>query len=422
MKTRAVRLHGVNDIRLAEFELPELEEDEILAQVITNSICMSTYKAVIQGTKHKRVPEDIKDNPVIMGHEFAGRIIEIGKKWKHKYSVNDRFAIQPASGNKSFYAAGYSYPYFGGNATYIIIPNEVMDSGCLLPYDGEAYFNASLGEPLSCIIGAFHANYHTTNGVYKHEMGIVEGGNMALLGAVGPMGLGAISYIIQCSKRPKMLVVTDINEKRLERAKRILPVEEARKNGVELLYINTNEINNPEQYLLSLSDYKGYDDVYVFAPVRTAVEQGIKILGRDGCLNFFAGPIDKEFTAEFNFYNVHYNSVHVVGTSGGNTDDLLEALDMTSRGVINSAVMITHIGGLNCAAETIKNLPNIPGGKKLIYPNIDMELVAIEDFAEKGKTDSVFAELAKITDQHKGLWSAEAEQFLLENLHEKGGS
>lgn len=414
MKTRAVRLYGVNDVRLEEFNLPQIKEDEILAQIITNSICMSTYKAVIQVTNHKRVPEDIKENPIITGHEFSGRIIKVGRKWQERYSVGDKFAIQPALNIKdSFYTPGYSYPYFGGNAAFVIIPNEVMESECLLSYKGDSYFNASLAEPLSCIIGAFHANYHTKNGVYKHEMGIVEGGNMALLGAVGPMGLGAISYIINCKKRPKVLVVTDINEKRLERAKKICTVEEAKKNGVELRYVNTNEIEKPEKYLMSLTDCKGYDDVYVFAPVKNVVEQGNMILGKDGCLNFFAGPTNKEFTAEINFYNVHYNSIHVVGTSGGNTDDMLEALDMISRGLINPAVMITHIGGLNSAASTIQNLPNIPGGKKLIYTNVDMELTAIDEFEEKGKSNNFYAELARITEKHKGLWSAEAEKFLL---------
>ena len=44
-----------------------------------------------------------------------------------------------------------------------------------------------------------------------------------------------------------------------------------------------------------------------------------------------------------------------------------------------------------------------------------MELTAIEDFAEKGKTDPFFAELAKIVEKHNGLWSAEAEAYLLEH-------
>lgn len=77
--------------------------------------------------------------------------------------------------------------------------------------------------------------------------------------------------------------------------------------------------------------------------------------------------------------------------------------------------MVTHVGGLNSVADTVLNLPNIPGGKKLIYTNIDMELTAIDDFREKGKTDPFFAELADIVEKNNGLWSAEAEQYLLKN-------
>ena len=80
MKTKAVSMYGVKDIRLEEFDLPELGEDEILARVVSDSLCMSTYKAVMQGAAHKRVPEDIEKHPIITGHEFAGEIVAVGSK------------------------------------------------------------------------------------------------------------------------------------------------------------------------------------------------------------------------------------------------------------------------------------------------------------------------------------------------------
>lgn len=417
MKTKAVRLYGKNDLRLEEFELPPLKDDEILAKVVSDSICMSSYKAALQGADHKRVPNDVDKNPTIIGHEFCGEIVEVGKKWQHKFKPGQKFSIQPALNQEDdpYAAPGYSFRYIGGDATYIIIPNVVMERNCLLNYEGDAYFYGSLAEPMSCIVGAFHANYHTTGGSYVHQMGIKEGGNMAILAGVGPMGLGAIDYAIHCDRKPRLLVVTDIDEARLERAKSIYTVEEAERNGVTLKYVNTGKVDNPEEYLLSFTEGKGYDDVFVFAPVRPVVEQGDKILGKDGCLNFFAGPTNKDFTAELNFYNVHYNSTHIVGTSGGNTDDMIESLQMMEKGLINPSAMITHVGGLNSVIETTLNLPKIPGGKKLIYTNIDMELTAIEDFEEKGKADPMFAELAKIVKKHNGLWSEEAEKYLLAN-------
>ncbi len=416
MKTRAVRIWGKNDLRLEEFELPPLRDNEILAKVISDSLCMSSYKASKQGADHKRIPGDIHIHPTIIGHEFAGEIVEVGKKWHKQFRAGDKFSIQPALNYKgTLDAPGYSFRYIGGDATYIIIPNEVMEMNCLLPYAGRDFFQASLSEPLSCIIGAFHACYHTLYGSYVHAMGIKEGGNMALLAGVGPMGLGAIDYAIHCDRKPGLLVVTDIDDERLKRASRVHTVEEAARNKVELKYVNTKELADPASHLRGLTGGKGYDDVFVFAPVKQVVEQADKILGFDGCLNFFAGPEDPEFSALFNFYNVHYAFTHIVGTSGGNTDDMKEALTMIAEGRLNPAVMVTHIGGLDAVVDTTMRLPEIPGGKKLIYTNISMPLTAIEDFAEKGKSDPFFREMDAIVRKNGGVWCGEAEAYVLKH-------
>ncbi len=416
MKTKAIRLYGKNDIRLDEFELPEMKDDEILASVVSDSICMSSYKAVNQGADHKRVPDDVHINPTIIGHEFSGVLLKVGKKWAGKFSEGDKFSIQPAMNYKgSLDAPGYSFRYIGGDATHIIIPNEVMETDCLLPYHGESFFHASLSEPMSCVIGAFHASYHTKNGVYKHDMGIKEGGRMAILAGAGPMGLGAIDYAVHCDRKPGMLVVTDIDKERLERAAKIHTPEEAAKNGVELKYVNTADVSDPVSYLRSLTGEEGYDDVFVFAPVRPVVEMGDRILGVDGCLNFFAGPSDTGFTAEMNFYNVHYAFTHIVGTSGGNTDDMKEALEMMAAGKVNPSAMITHIGGLDAVIDTTKRLPEIPGGKKLIYTNISLPLTAIDNFGKLGRIDPCFRELHRMLEASDFIWSSEAEKFLLDH-------
>ncbi|MDO4572667.1 MAG: zinc-binding dehydrogenase [Clostridia bacterium] len=419
MKTRAVRLYGVNDLRLEEFELGPVGDDDVLCEVVSDSLCMSSYKAASQGAAHKRVPDDVAENPVIIGHEFCGRIVEVGKNWRHKYRPGAGFAIQPAHFYKgSLDAPGYSYRACGGDATYVKIPIETLRSDCLLPYESDTYFYGSLAEPMSCIVGTYHAMYHTTPGSYTHRMGIVEGGKLALLAGVGPMGLGAIDYALHADRRPSLLVVTDIDAGRLERAASIYTVEEAAKNGVALHYLNTADTEAVSE-LLALSGGTGYDDVICFAPVRAVVEQAGAILGFDGCLNFFAGPSDPAFTAGMNFYNVHYASHHLVGTSGGNTEDMRESIALMNAGRIDPAAMITHIGGLDCVPETTKALPHIPGGKKLIYNHIEMPLTAIADFGKKGEDELLFRALDEIVSAHKGLWCAEAERYLLEHMQKR---
>ena len=420
MKTRAVRLYGKKDLRLEEFELPAIKDNEILAKVVSDSICMSSYKASSQGSDHKRVPDDVAENPIIVGHEFAGELLEVGSKWAHKFKPGDKFSIQPAlyyeDGPVGILSApGYSYQYIGGDATYVIIPNEVMEMNCLLAFHGEGFYPASLAEPLSCVIGAMHANYHTKPGSYRHDMEIVDGGKMAILAGVGPMGLAAINYVLwREDRKPSLLVVTDVDQTRLDRAASIYTVDFAASRGIDLKYINTANLPNPAEELKVISGGSGYDDVFVFAPVKPVVEQGDAILAFDGCLNFFAGPGDRNFSAMFNFYNVHYAYTHIVGTSGGNNDDMVEALDIMSKG-LDPAGLITHIGGLDAVIEATNRLPEIPGGKKLIYTHITLPLTPISEFEKLGENSEFFKNLAEICHRHYGLWSVEAETYLLEN-------
>ena len=93
---------------------------------------------------------------------------------------------------------------------------------------------------MSCIVGGYHANYHVKQGTYVHEMGIREGGNLAILAGAGPMGLGAVDYAVHCDRKPALVVVTDIDTARLDRAASIVTPEEAAAQGVKLVYLNTN--------------------------------------------------------------------------------------------------------------------------------------------------------------------------------------
>jgi hypothetical protein len=92
-----------------------------------------------------------------------------------------------------------------------------------------------------------------------------------------------------------------------------------------------------------------------------------------------------------------------------------ESLKLMGVGKINPAIMITHIGGLDAVVDTTINLPQIPGGKKLIYTNISMPLTAISMLGELGKKDPFYAGLHKIVSKNDFIWSLEAEKYLLEN-------
>ncbi len=418
MQTRAVRLYGADDLRVEEFTLPEIKDDEILVKIISDSICMSTYKLLKQGKAHKRCPQNVDTNPIIVGHEFSGDIVKVGKKWQHEFKVGEKYALQPALNYQGkLDSPGYSYEFFGGAATYCVIPQEVMELGCLLHYDGDSYFDASLGEPMSCIIGGYNIMYHTNKQNYDHAMGIKEGGNVLILGGCGPMGFGAIEYPLVAGNRPKRVVVTDIDDNRIRRAKELITPEFAKENGVELLYVNPNHSTDVYKELMELSGGEGYHDVFVYAPIKELCEMGDKLMAFDGCMNFFAGPSNADFTAEINLYNCHYTSTHILGSTGGNTDDLKEAIKLAEEKKLHTAMMVSHICGLDAVAHTTSILPEIRAGKILSYTQFDLPLTAIDDFEELGKTDPLFAKLAESTKKSNGLWSGEAERVLLEHFN-----
>ena len=415
MKSKGVRLYGAYDIRLEEFDLPEIREDEILVRVMSDSICMSTYKLLMQGKAHKRCPQDVETRPVLIGHEFAGDIVKVGRKWRNEFQPGEKFAQQPALNYKGSLASpGYSYPYFGGACTYCIVPPEVMELGYLLHYDGESYFEASLGEPMSCIIGGYYGNYHTDKHSHKHSIGVREGGRVLIMGGCGPMGLGAIEYPLALEKKPSMIVVTDLSDERIARARHFLSEKEAARHGVRLVYVNPCHCEDQYAALMSLTKGEGFDDIFVFNAIRDLAELGDRLLAYDGCLNFFSGPTNKDFSAMINLYNCHYSSTHILGTTGGNTDDLKESIRLSAEGKLRPAVMVTHVGGMDSIVETTRNLPQIPGGKKLAYTQFDMPMTAIDEFREKG--GPLFTRLADCCDAHGGLWKSEAEKILFRHF------
>ena len=412
MKTKAVRLYGKEDLRLEEFELPAIQTGEILIKIVSDGVCMSTYKTAIQGAAHLRVPDDVAEHPAIIGHEFCAEIVEVGEKWKDRYTVGDKVIIPPVLGYLGgIKTIGYSFGEIGGDSTYSLVYEHIIENGYLIKVDSNAFFGASLVEPVSCILRGFKGSFHVDE-EGNHTTGLKAGGNLALLAGCGPMGLEAIDCALHGEYKPSMIVVTDLNQERLSRAEQLFPPEKAEKQGIKLVFANTADTDE----LMRISGGKGYDDVFVYIAAAPVVELADSILAFDGCLNFFSGPIDKKFSAPMNFYNVHYAQHHVSGTSGSTTEDMKDVVGMIGEKRIDPAVMITHIGGLNAVIDTTLHFPQVPGGKKLIYTHIEMPLTAIADFEALGARDARFKALAQFVSAHNGLWCAEAEEYLLRNF------
>ncbi len=413
MKTKAVRLYGAMDLRMEEFELPAIKADEVLMRVVTDSICASTYKAVKQGTAHKRVPNNVADQPIIIGHELCGEIIEVGEDLKNDWKVGQRAVIQPALKLESGYDPGYSYPYVGGNTVYAVVPSIVIERGCLVPYEGDSFFKGSMVESIGCVLRGYKGFYHTDYTNYKRTDGAKVGGRIAILGGAGPMGIGAVELATGYAG-VSQVVVTDLNDDRLAYAAAKSSPEEAAKHGCDLRYINTSTMTDVVKELIEISD-GGFDDVFVMVPVPALFTMAEQICREDGCVNFFAGPPIHDMQGSLNLYRVHYDGIHVVGTAGSIPEDTIETIHLIEEQKINPGALVSHILGMNAVIDTLYAMEKPSGAKKVCYNEIDIPLIAIDELEELGKTNELYAQLDKIVKRNGGLWCAEAEEYLLKN-------
>ena len=449
MKAKAWRLYGAADARLEDIELEGAGEEGIVVELVTNTICLSDYKGMSLGTGHKRVPRDIATRPTMFGHEVAGIVREVGTKWKDRFHVGQHVGLQPSLNipGHELETVGYAWHTIGGETTHVYLPSIVMEMGCLLPYEGDAFFKCSLAEPISCIVSGFRTNYHNAFCSHDLEVGIVDKGTMLLMAGCGAMGLGCIDIACHSpEKRPRRLVVTDIDDARLQRAAKMFGMDGEKVerwkggkvegfgepvvargdvNGVELVFVNVKDVEDPVPLLKSFnladdaradnptSTGGGYDDIFLMAAAPALITQCSSLLGFGGCLNFFAGPTNQQLMAEFNFYNVHYLMHHVVANSGGDVKDMADSVDWIGKGLLHPEVMITHVGGLDSAADATLNMLKVPGGKRLVYTHVKMPMTAIEDFAKLGESDPFYAELARLCAANNGLWCKAAEDYLL---------
>lgn len=413
MKTKAVRLHGAMDLRLEEFELPPVGNKEVMIRVVSDSLCASTYKAVKQGTAHKRVPPTIAEKPIIIGHEMCGEIVEVGCDVSDKWKVGQKIVIQPALKLESGYDPGYSYQFIGGSSTYSVVPEIVLERNCMIPFEGDAFFKGSVVEALACVYRGYLGFYHTDYTNYVRTDGAKKGGKLAILGGAGPMGIGAVELAYGYAGMSQV-VVTDLNQERLDYAASKCSPEHAKTLGCDLTYLNTSGLEDPVKTLLELSD-GGFDDVFVMVPVPSLFTMAEQICREDGCVNFFAGPPVHEMQGSLNLYRVHYDGIHVVGTAGSIPQDMVDVIKLIEGDKINSGAVVSHILGLNACIDTLMAMEKPNGAKKVCYPGLNLPLIAIDDLPELGKTDPLCAALAEIVQRNGGLWCAEAEKYLLEH-------
>ena len=384
---RALVLDGTGFSHLAVRSAPTPRPGprQMLARVDAAGICTSLIKLIEQGSNHPLLSGwDITRFPLILGDEGSVTLVEVGTELRERYCPGQRYVIQPAvdaapinyreryrDGARGVYKMGVGYTLSGHLAEYVVISEEILAAGCLLPLPDASlpYAHAALSEPFSCAISAQDHHVHLTQQSILGPRGVVKGlkpGGVTVILGAGAMG--RMHVALAMSYRPRAIIAADLVESRL-RVVRTLFGPRAATLGIDLRTLNPAS-EDLKQAVSDLTHFTGADDVIVAVGSRPAIADAQSLVGRGAVLNLFGGLKKGDDIVGFDTTTVHYKEINITGSSGGSPWDVARTLELMAAGEIDAGDHIACIGDLDHAPDFLQMIKaQAIDGKAVVYPH-----------------------------------------------------
>jgi len=384
---RALVLDGAgwDHLSIRRIPVPRPGPREILARVDCAGICTSLLKLIDQGSDHPLIyGQDLGRYPAILGDEGTLTLVQVGEALQGSFIPGQRYVMQPSVEhapinyleryrNQGFgivkVAAGYTLP--GHLAEYILITEEALAAGCLLPVPDldMPFAHVALTEPLSCAVSSQDHHLHLTRigplAPREAIKGLVPGG---VLVVIGGGAMGRMHVDVGLSYHPRAIIVSDHHDERLAIVESLFRAR-AERAGIQLRLVQSYS-EDLEAVVSGLTDGLGAEDVIVAVGSEGAVRAAQSLVSRGGVLNLFGGlPRGREFIP-FDTLAIHYREVNVTGSSGGYPWDMVRTLELIAAGAIDPAAHITRIGDLEHAPDLLKMVKaKTIDGKAVVYPH-----------------------------------------------------
>ena len=311
---RVAMYYNNNDVRLEEMPVPRIGPGEILVKVIASGICGSD---VLEWYR-------IKKAPIVLGHEIAGEIVEVGEG-VGKVKEGDRVFVSHhvpcntcrycRSGNHTVCETLHTTNFDpGGFAEYIRAPRINVDQGTFILPDEITFEDGSFVEPLACVVRG------------QRVAGFRPGMSVLVLGS----GISGLLHIMLArATGAGRIIATDISKYRLAKAKEF--------GADEVIHAGENvpalvkELNGG--YLAEL--------VIVCAGALSAFEQALKSVDRGGTVLCFA-TTDPGVEIPIPANEFWRNSITVLPSYANSPYDAEEAIELIRSGRVNVNPLITH--------------------------------------------------------------------------------
>ncbi len=397
---------GFENLEVAEVDVPQINDDQILARVDAAGVCTSILKLVAQGPEHTYINGwDLSKNPVILGDEGAITLVKIGKNLEDKYKPGQRFAIQPAvdvdpinyreryNNVEDMHKCAVGYTLGGHLAQYIRVQEEVLKGQCMLdlPDQNLPYFAVSMAEPISCIYSAQQRNYHiekeSPNSPRVPKLGMLKNGVSVVIGA-GSMGRMHAELALRFA--PRVLIVSDLVNERLERVKANI-AEKAKEKGTKLICALPDKL---DAVLREESNHLGADDIILAVGVNPVQQHALELLAPGGVANLFGGLPKGKHILELDAIKVHYQEIKIVGSSGGEPSDMAATLDSIAENHIDPGNYVAGIGSLDNAIDVLKMIKETRiDGKGILYPHIKQKPLEMVEYWDHQSEEKLLDEM-----------------------------
>jgi L-iditol 2-dehydrogenase len=387
---------GFESLGLRRIPVPRPGPDQFLARVDAVFACSSDGKLIESGKEHPLMAGwDSERWPVIIGHEGCVTAVEVGKNLQNKIPLGQTYALQPAINagpinhrerypdSETVRKVAIGYTLGGLFAEYILILEEVIGTDSLIPYHSSKvpYFAAAFSEPLSCVYSSQNQVTH----IYKEgptsprkaRLGLKEGGVTLVLGA-GPMGI--LHADLAMTHRPRALIISEPLEERRQQAA-LLIAEKAKARGIEFVVTAPQELSRT---IGRITNGRGVDDCITALGIAKIQEESLSYLAKGGVAAFFGGARVGESLITVDTRRIHYDSISMVGSSGGDPSDVHAVMALLEKGEILPELYVKRVGGLDAAPELIKSVrAQSFFGKGLIYPRVRHPLFEVDSWSRE---------------------------------------
>ena len=392
---RAVVLRGVgfDNLAIETLPVPEPGPDQLLARVDAAGICTSLIKTIAHGGGHTYFyGQNLAKFPAILGDEGSVTIARVGTNLKDRFSVGERFVVQPAvdsppinnleryeNSPQAVNKLGCGYTLPGHLSEFMLIPEEVLQADCMIslakPYP--PYAHAAIAEPFSCCVsGQSHHVRVVTSSLSKPRRAVSGLKSDGILLVVGLGAMGRMNIEVAIASGTKTIIGVEPLESRRTKTNTLF-AERLKKFGGAL------RIETPDRASLAVKELtsgRGVDDLIVAVASQSAIEQSLPLLAKGGVANLFAGLRQNESKINFDGNAIHYDELVITGSSGGIAWDLQQTLDYMSAGKIKPAQHIKKIGSLDHAIDLIDDVRcQKLDGKAVLYPHIKLPKPLIVD-------------------------------------------